>query len=176
MLRIRDHHDEHAWDTFLNVYSPLIYNFCRGKGLQASDAADITQEVLLRVANAIRKFEYDRSCGMFRDWLARIVSNEVRRHYVKRKEQVLPPEFDASGADEMWDEYFHQHLFKAAMSRCRPHFTDDTWTLFEQSWIKKIPAKQVAEEFQVGIESVYVARSRVLKRLRREVAILADDI
>ena len=48
--------------------------------------------------------------------------------------------------------------------------------MFEMSWIRKLPSEQVAEELGVGIERIYVARSRVLKRLRYEVAILSDDI
>lgn len=158
------------------MYSPLIYNFCRLKRLQASDAADVTQEVLVRVANAIKRFQYDRSCGMFRDWLARIVNNEIKRHFSARSEQTLPAQYDSPGAEEIWDDHFHQHIFKVAITRCRPHFSEDTWALFELSWLQKIPVEEVAQRMELGVERIYVARSRVLKRLRREVAVLADDI
>ncbi len=57
VMRLRDHSDSKAWTEFVDVYSPLIYNYCRWRELQSSDAADVTQEVLLRVAKAIRNLK-----------------------------------------------------------------------------------------------------------------------
>lgn len=180
LLRLRQHDDTAAWDSFVEVYSPLIYGFCRLRKLQATDAADITQEVLVRVSKAIRAFEYDRERGLFRDWLARIVGNEVSRHLSKQtrrqtgSEQLVETIADTHA--EHWNEHFHQHIFDTALERCRPSFSPDTWQLFQRSWLEKIPAKQVAESENVSIDAVYVARSRVLKRLRREVESLAEDV
>lgn len=179
ILRMRDSGDATAWSTFVEVYSPLLYGFCRMKGLQASDAADVTQETLMRVARAIKTFEYDRTKGMFRDWLATIVYNELRR-YTSRKtvetEENMEQAVVTDGQSSEWSEHFQKHLFDTALIRCRSRFTKDTWCLFERSWLDKCSADEVAKEFDVGVEKVYVARSRVLKRLKLEVAILVDDI
>jgi RNA polymerase sigma-70 factor (ECF subfamily) len=179
ILRLRDHADAESWTTFVDVYSPLIYEFARLKGLQATDAADVTQEVLLRVAKGIRRFEYDRSKGLFRDWLARIVINEIRRNVSKRRADNLPIdqlEEPSGPTQSVWREQFQQHLFRVALDQCRRQFTEETWLLFEKSWLQKLPIEMVASEANVRVEQVYVARSRVLKRLRYEVALLAEDI
>jgi RNA polymerase sigma-70 factor (ECF subfamily) len=83
---------------------------------------------------------------------------------------------DSGQLESSWNEQFQQHLFSQALERTRPHFTEETWHLFELSWLQKVPVERVAAELSVGVERIYVARSRVLKRLRYEVAILADDI
>lgn len=179
MLRLKDHSDALAWNEFVDVYSPLIYNFCRTRDLQSSDAADVTQEVLLRLSKAIRNFEYDREKGLFRDWLARIVLNEIRRLSKKSTQVMISSEEldkDYGSLTSNWNEQFQQYIFSKALERARANFNEETWTMFELSWIRKLPFEQVAEELGVGIESIYVARSRVLKRLRYEVAILSDDI
>lgn len=179
MLRLRDHSDAAAWSEFIGVYSPLIYNYCRSRELQSSDAADVTQEVLLRVAKAIRNFEYDRDRGLFRDWLARIVLNEIRRLAKKKLDIATAPEdldLDSASVESTWNEQFQQFIFAKALERSKPHFSDETWTMFEMSWVCKLPVEQVAKDLGVGLEKIYVARSRVLKRLRYEVGILADDI
>lgn len=176
LLRLRNHRDEQAWATFCEVYSPLVYNFCRLKRLQPSDAADVTQEVLLRISKAIASFEYNRNQGLFRDWVARIVSNEVQRHFSKKQLKHLAEDWDSEGTSDLWNEHFHQHIFSTAMSRCKPSFSEETWQLFDLSWLQQMPAKEVAAQLQVDIAKVYVARSRVLKQLRFEVAVLADDI
>ncbi len=163
----------------MEVYSPLIYGFCRMRELQSSDAADVTQEVLMRVAKAIRSFEYNRENGLFRDWLARIVLNETRRHRQKKWDIATPTadlDHDSGPTESGWNEQFQQHIFSQALERTQPHFAEETWKMFELSWLQKVPAEQVAAQLSIGVERIYVARSRVLKRLRYEVAILADDI
>lgn len=178
VLRLRDHSDVSAWTEFASVYSPLIYDFCRTRELQASDAADVTQEVLFRVSKAIRQFEYDRSKGYFRDWLARIVLNEIRRLTKRQVHIVTAPEElddDSGTLESSWNEQFQHYIFSKALERSKPHFNEETWMMFELSWLDKLPVEQVAQKTGVGVERIYVARSRVLKRLRYEVAILVDD-
>ncbi|MEZ6135374.1 MAG: sigma-70 family RNA polymerase sigma factor [Pirellulaceae bacterium] len=180
LVRLRDQEDEWAWQTFFDAYSPLIYNFCRLKRLQSDDAADVTQEVLLRVARAIGSFEYDRTKGLFRDWLARIVQNEICRQVAKSRKagkqgHGFEESFDVS-SDSTWQENYHQHLFDIALERCKLSSQPETWEMFERSWVRQEPAAEVAQVLGVSIDRVYVARCRILKRLRREIAILADDI
>lgn len=176
LLRMRDHQDAGAWATFSEVYSPLVYNFCRLRQLQPSDAADVTQEVLLRISKAIQSFEYDRRQGLFRDWVAKIVSNEVLRHFSKGKDvKSLEADWDSPDTKQFWNEHFHQHIFEAALVRCKSNFSQQTWELFEKSWVEKMSAVEVAEALSVDVAKVYVAKSRVLKRLKHEVSILADD-
>lgn len=178
-MRLRDHTDSRTWTEFVDVYSPLIYNYCRWRELQSSDAADVTQEVLMRVSKAIRSFEYDRTKGLFRDWLARIVLNEIRRLAKKKTDVTAAPgdlDRDEGSADTAWNEQFQQIVFAKALERSKPHFSEETWTMFEKSWIDRIAAEQLAEQLGTSIDRIYVARSRVLKRLRYEVALLADDL
>ena len=175
---MRDHDDAMAWARFIEVYSPLIYGFCRMRGLQSSDAADVTQEVLVRVARSIRKFEYDRSRGLFRDWLATIVFNEIRRLAGRRSPERPDLNWDevlGSDSGPQWNEHFQQHIYEAALERCRQYFEPRTWDLFRLSWLEHVPAPEVASREEVKVEHVYVARSRVLKRLKHEIALLLDD-
>jgi RNA polymerase sigma-70 factor, ECF subfamily len=179
VLRLRDHSDTSAWNEFVDVYSPLIYNFCRSKDMQSSDAADITQEVLLRISKAIQRFEYDHAKGLFRDWLARIVLNEIRR-LMKRSTPLVVSTEELDQEDgkfaNSWNEQFQQHIFATALERSKVHFNEETWKMFEMSWLQKMEVEQVSQVLGVSIDRIYVARSRVLKRLRYEVATLADDI
>ena len=64
LLRIRDDRDAASWSRFVAIYSPLVYGFLRKRGLQDADAADLTQDVLTRVATAIKSFEYDPASNL----------------------------------------------------------------------------------------------------------------
>ena len=176
--RIRDHDNDLAWETFCDVYSPLLYDYCRKRGLQANDAADVVQESLLRVAKAILKFEYDPQRGRFRDWLYRIVHNEICRQANRRKPSVALSQSDEEVAieqDPEWNEHFHNHILRTALARIRPRFEAVTWDAFVNVWLKHKAASDVATQMGRSLDFVYLSKSRVIKRLRLEVEQLADE-
>ena len=77
--------------------------------------------------------------------------------------------------DPTWDEEFNAGVLRAAIEQIRPCFEPATWKAFERSWLDDCPPAAVAEELGVPIDSVYVARSRVLKRLRERILEIAED-
>jgi RNA polymerase sigma-70 factor (ECF subfamily) len=48
--------DQAAWDAFVHRYSRKIYSWCREWHLQEADAQDVTQAVLLKLADKMRTF------------------------------------------------------------------------------------------------------------------------
>src|SRR3954452_16053404 len=69
LIRLRDAADEAAWKEFIALYGPLVHNYARKQGLQAADAADLSQEVLRAVAGSVGRLRYDPGRGLFRNWL-----------------------------------------------------------------------------------------------------------
>jgi RNA polymerase sigma-70 factor (ECF subfamily) len=78
--------------------------------------------------------------------------------------------------DPDWTGDFHTHVLSVALARIRPHFEPATWRAFECVWLENRAAVATAAELGVPIETVYVAKSRVLKRLEAEVLLLAEDL
>ena len=79
LLRLRDPKDDEAWQTFLETYTPLVCAYCRRRGVQASDVADVTQEVMAQVMRSISDFSYQAERGRFRDWLGTITRTKLLR-------------------------------------------------------------------------------------------------
>jgi RNA polymerase sigma-70 factor (ECF subfamily) len=185
LLRIRNPHDSEAWTAFVDFYGPLVYRYCRLRGLQDADAAEVTQEVFLQVHQSIRTFEYQPERGRFRNWLGTVTRHKLYRFQKKgvaavSSAQVLS-EMDSSEAvgsvesETQWTEAFNAHLLRSALTRIRPHFTDSTWKAFVSLWLENRPASQVARELEQPVEVVYRSKSRVLQRLQAEVQQLAED-
>jgi RNA polymerase sigma-70 factor (ECF subfamily) len=185
LLRLRDPRDLESWKTFVEVYGPLTYGHCRRRGLRHEDAEDVTQEVFTRIGAAIRTFEYRPELGGFRHWLGTLIRNEVYR-FLKKSEGVptgrggadsdgVLYDVAARGEDTLWAAEFNAHVLQTALARSRPHFDEPTWQAFEMAWRDNRPAPDVARELGRAIDWVYVAKSRVLKRLWQEVQELADD-
>lgn len=181
LVRVRDAGDRASWETFVAIYGPLIRSFARLRGLQDADVDDVAQDVLTAVARSMPAFEYAPAKGRFRDWLGAVTRNAIRKFANRRKrapeaigEYAGDPVTDAT-PDPDWTARFHAHVLRIACERIRPGFEDATWRAFSRAWLDDVPAATVADELRIPVHSVYVAKSRVLKRLRDEVTHLAED-
>lgn len=179
LLRVRDPANRTAWETFESLYGPLIRRSCRRRGLQEADAADVSQEVMTRVAKSIRSFDYAPERGKFRAWLGTITTNEVRSFQTRIARQPKTragAEFlDVTEPDPTWNTEFTEHVLGVACERIRDEFEDTTWAAFESVWLRNTPPGDVARRLGIAIHTVYVNKSRVLKRLEVEVLHLAED-
>jgi RNA polymerase sigma factor (sigma-70 family) len=77
LVRLRDRQDEAAWRDFVDLYTPVVYGYARKQGLQAADAADLSQEVLGAVVGSVNRLDYDPRRGAFRNWLFTIVRRKL---------------------------------------------------------------------------------------------------
>jgi RNA polymerase sigma factor (sigma-70 family) len=181
LIRLRNVEDRLAWGVFVEVYGPVIFSYCRRRNLQASDASDVSQEVFAILSKTLPTFEYSAQRGRFRDWLGLVTHRELIRFW-KRKERVHrlqssegQLEVETAEAPDGWDNHFHSELLLQAMKRIHDSFEPETWEIFQRIWIGGELAVKVASSLNIKIGSVYVAKSRVLKRLRAEVLMLSDD-
>lgn len=186
LLRLRDGQDHQSWTTFVETYAPLLYRYCRHRGLQDADAADVTQEVLEQVARSIQTFEYRPERGRFRDWLGTVACRKVSRFQRKSSQtsavsgagltdEVLDL-IPAPAPDAEWTDQFNARVLQVALERIRDGFEATTWRAFEMVWREEQPAADVARALGIPVEAVYVAKSRALKKLREEILILAEDL
>lgn len=181
LLRLRDTSDSEAWRTFVETYAPPVYAYGRKLGLQDADAADVAQDVLAQMVRSMRGFEYDRERGRFRDWLRTVTRNRVLKFLAKKdREGALPldPEMERAAdlADAQWPDEFGAQVLRIALERIRPIFEPATWSVFEQVWLRRQSPLDASRNLGLAIDLVYSAKSRVLKRLREEVLMLAEDL
>jgi RNA polymerase sigma factor (sigma-70 family) len=181
LLRIRDCADADSWRTFVTIYAPIVHRYACRQGLQDADAADLSQEVMGKVARAIRTFEYSPERGRFRDWLLTITRQRVALFHESRArlpEQLLSSVELGQGTerpDADWTADFNGQVLEVALDRARPHFEPMTWRAFERVWLENRSAAETARELAQQIEFVYYAKSRVLKRLKEEVHEIVED-
>lgn len=181
LLRLRDAQDQQAWRLFVEIYGPLIFSYCRRRRIQESDAADVCQEVLVRLAKSLGEFEYQPERGRFRHWLGKVTHREILRFWRQKtaariQTNVQPEQMDTLEDLDAWDYHFYSEIVSIAMKRICCEFEPETWSMFEQLWLAEKPPQEVAKEFQARVGTVYVAKSRVLKRLRAEVLMLSAEL
>ena len=185
LVRIRDARDREAWGQFVEIYAPLVYDLARRRGLQDADAADLTQDVLRSVARAAPRFAYDPRRGSFRGWLFTVARNQLRKSALARKRQApgcggsdvqrMLEEQPAPAEEEaLWDREYQARLFEWAAERVRPAFRLATWQAFWRTAVEGRDAAAVAKELGLSVGAVYIARSRVLARIKEQLRPLQE--
>jgi len=185
LMRVRDLRDQAAWQQFTELYAPIVHRYVRHRGIQDADAADITQETLRRVSNAIGRLEYDRGKGRFRGWLLTIAHRSLIEHVQRSKRAIAGSGDEAVQAmidahpqardQEEWDRECQQATVKWAMDQIRNEFAPKTWQAFYATAVENRPPAEVANEIGLSTGAVYIAKSRVTSRLRVVVCEVEDD-
>jgi RNA polymerase sigma-70 factor (ECF subfamily) len=177
--RLRQPEKREAWSRFVNLYTPLLYYWARRAGLPSHDAADLVQEVLLVLVQKLPEFKYDPDKS-FRGWLRTILLNKWRERC--RRYAALPAQASESGLSdvaiivepEFEEAEYRQELIRRALEIMQSEFEPTTWKACWEFVVSGRPAVEVAGELGVSVEVVYSAKSRVLRRLREELAGLLD--
>lgn len=179
LLRRAREHDHGAWQQLVQVFGPLVYNWCRRLGLQPPDAENVGQEVFLAVSNSLQRFQYDEQRHSFTGWLRTITTNKVRDHW--RAIAREPPGEGGSDAQLAWqrlkdvpdetDESSVQpsdirFVYSRLVECIRHDFEETTWKAFYLVAVEERKPPDVAAELGISANAVYLAKSRVLRRLR----------
>jgi RNA polymerase sigma-70 factor (ECF subfamily) len=175
---------EADWRQLLDLYQPLLRAWAVRGGVAGADADDLIQEVLLVVFREVGGFER-RGPGAFRAWLRAILARRVRDHFRGRTRrptaagggaawQLDELESPHSELSRLWDREHDEHVAAGLLRRIRPDFATGTWQAFVRHVLEGEPADRVAAELALSVNSVLLAKSRILKRLREELAGLVD--
>ena len=185
LYKIRDAENAVAWEEFVEIYAPLIYGFAKRQGLQHADASDVVQDSMKSVASAIRNFEYDPDKGSFRSWIYTVARSKLNNHFSRNLKhpsgtgrttvhQMIAEHPDPSEVDQ-WDLDYKRHLFRWAAEKVRPEFGDTVWNAFWMTAVQDIPPKEVAKDLNIDPGRVYVAKCRVLNRLKERIATASGE-
>lgn len=178
LLRLRSG-DASSWRTFDDRYRELIFAFARRRGMQPADADDVAQETLATVLRAIETFEYDPAKGRFRNWLKTTALHALLKRVRPGADALdravdaasaVPGEVADPGAEADWETEWRRYHVRAATARVRAEFNARDLAAFERCAVEGEAAAEVAAALGLSVDSVYQAKSRILKRLRECVA------
>lgn len=174
LLRLRQTSDQQAWEQFVELYTPIIWIWLRRQNVQPTDAADLLQEVFLVLFRKLPEFEYERD-GSFRGWLRTIVMNKWRDHLRRRKPTHVESvdEIDAhrtrpDPAEEIIEKDYRERLIARALQLMKSDFQPTTWQAFWDVMVEEMPVEAAAKKHGISINAVYLAKGRILRRLRQD--------
>ena len=176
LLRMRDPEDDAAWQEFARLYTPLILQYCRRRGLQDADAQDVTQDVMRSVSKAINNFEYDQNRGLFRQWLYTVIRSKLNTFFTRNARKPVPSgdtvvqdlldKSEAGAVDEIWEQEYRRHLIRAALEKIRPDIETRTFDAFWKTTIEEQDVSEVAKALDLSPAAIYTAKYRIVQRLK----------
>jgi RNA polymerase sigma-70 factor (ECF subfamily) len=180
LQRLHNRADAQAWQRLTAVYEPWLRGWLSRQDLQAADVEDVLQDVFLTVSENLAVFVHNGRTGAFRSWLRSILTHRVR-HFLRTRrnrkdrvatqavsdwvEQLADP---ASALAQQWDHEHDREIVRHLLAQIQHEFNDRTWQVFRMLVLEERPAAEVAAELGITANAVYVAKARVLGRLRSE--------
>jgi RNA polymerase sigma-70 factor (ECF subfamily) len=186
LQRIRNG-DAAGWRRAVELYTPLVYHWCKRRGVEGADADDVLQEVFQAAAESIGTFRRERAGDTFRGWLRAIARHKVLAYWRNRSRQPdaqggssalrriqeVPDSADEA-AEDAADADQMSALFHRALGLLRGEFEPRTWQAFWRTAVDSQSSSDVGKELGMTPNAVRMARSRVLHRLREELGDLVQ--
>jgi RNA polymerase sigma-70 factor (ECF subfamily) len=186
LVRMKNWEDRTGWQDFFNTYWKLIYGVAMQAGLTPTEAEDVVQETVIAVAKQIGEFKTDRALGSFKSWLLRIARRRIADQFRKRSKLIegrasrpeetnrtdtieRQPDPASVNLDAVWEAEWEKHLYQLAVQKVKNQVSPKQFMLFHQQVIKEWPAGRVADQFEVSVAQVYMAKYRIGRLLKREV-------
>lgn len=184
--RLRREPDAEAWQRLVQIYTPLIRHWLHRYALVEADRDDLTQDVLAVVVRRLPEFEHNQQKGAFRNWLRLIVTHRLRDFWRAQRSRPqatggsdflrLLEEWEdpTSGLSHLWEQEHDRHVVEKVLEQIESHFEPTTWKAFQRVARDGSRPADVAAELGISVNAVLLAKSRVLRTLRREVRGLAE--
>lgn len=185
--RLQETDDSKNWNRLAELYTPLLRLWLHKYDVQTSDADDLVQEVLMAVSKDVKSFDHNGRPGAFRSWLRTILVHRLRNFWRargrrpqargdsdmgRRLDQLEDP---ASEMSEIWNRQHDTHVARQLLALTQPSFEPGTWTAFCRVALDGEQPNIVATELGISLNAVFIAKSRVLRRLREEAEGLVES-
>jgi len=180
LKRLRQPTNQRAWNRFVQLYTPLLFYWAHKAGLSEADASDLVQDVFCILIRKLPEFEYDATKS-FRSWLRKVLinasHNRRRGKTAERRSDLDELARPADGSNEiveLEEAEYRQYLVARVVELMKAEFEPKTWQACWQFVVEGREAAEVARDLALSVNAVYLAKSRVLARLRRELDGLLD--
>ena len=185
--RLQQSDDSKNWNRLVELYAPLLQLWVRKYQVQESDADDLVQEVLMTVSKELQSFDHSGQTGAFRSWLRTILTHRLRNFWRSQGRRPQPPgdseidrqleqlEDPASEMSEIWNRQHDRHVVRQLLAAAESSFEPSTWRAFCRVALEGARPNLVATELGMSVNAVFIAKFRVLKRLREEAEGLVES-
>lgn len=188
--------DLESWNLLYETYSGLIYDMSRKAGLRIDEAKEVIQETMAGISKQLVEKEriFDSSKGTFKSWVCQIINWRIKDQLRKRGKDTAQKDgmvdFKQEGYTEKdvfdylpdpnnafeneWDNEHKKLILKKAFEIVKKRTSSKQFEIFDHYFIQELPVEKVVEKLSVTYAQVYLAKNRIMKSIRKEVAIFIE--
>ncbi len=187
IAKVKDLGDGHSWTEFLGIYEPAIAQMARRRGMQDADVSDVVQQVLTSVARSIEDWMPRDGGPPFRAWIAAIARNAISNALARKpidaatggtsafaRLHSLPAQASLDATRAELDGEARKHAVLWAAEQIRHEYSPEVWQCFALTALHGRSVSDVAAELNRSSGSIYVARYRIIARLKEKVQELSQ--
>lgn len=172
LQRVRSGTETQSWNRFVRIYTPIVHQWIRAKGVSAGDANDLVQEVFRALIRALPTLELKQK-GSFGRWLRTVTTNKCNDYFRRQarrpaKTNSEAEHWETTEDDDFVEAEYRKMLAQRALKIMQSEFEPTTWKACWMHVVSGLSAAKIAEELGISTNAVYVSKSRVLRRLREE--------
>jgi len=205
LTRLKDWRDQTSWQDFFDTYWQLIYNVAVKAGLTDAEAQEVVQETVIAVARKIPEFKTDPARGSFSAWLMRLTRWRITDQFRKRGKvgvHACPPDQEVQGTlkrgprqddtamtdtmdripdpagmalESVWQEEWEKHLMTIALEQVKRQVSPRQYQMFDLHVLQRLSVQQTARTVEASIASVYMAKHRIGRLVRKELTKLEKN-
>ena len=172
--------DEISWDEFYSAYRPLILLRGHDFDLKPTEKEDLVQIVMSEIFKGSREFLYDRGKGRFRDYIKKIINNQIARILRRRNSQEVPlcdNDFSQINVlEQAWSEEWRAHLMKMAMIELKNYVEPVTYQAFMLYGLHRKTSVEAAKFLDISVNAVYIAKNRCMELLKKIISDLEAEL
>ena len=182
--RLGQPNQNEAWDRFVLLYTPFLSHILINRlHVRPQEAADLVQEIFVTLLRTLPKFEYDPAKGNFRGYLRQVCTSKSadlrrkRQSPAANEAELSALEDEKAGAEiaNVWQQDHNRFLTRRALELMQEEFQPTTWKACWEFVVNGRSAAEIAKELGITENAVFIAKHRVVQRLRQELAGLLED-
>ena len=175
LAQLRDPANAQLWNDFVSRYHTVVVSFSRSMGLADEDATDVAQQTLLEVVRDYRAGRFDRGKGRLRAWIFGIARHRVldlkhrqRRARSVTSERTIEELVEQDSISQRWDRAEERAIFGEALKMLErdTRIGEETIRAFKLFALEGKDVRAVADVCGISTSQVYVAKHRVMERVR----------
>ncbi|MHC5111796.1 MAG: RNA polymerase sigma factor [Planctomycetota bacterium] len=178
--RVRNNDDAAGWREFDRLYRPLLTDYARIHGMRSQEAEEVAQECLAAISDVIHRFEKQKS---FRGWLQGMVRRKVadqikanQKHTRADTTMLATTPDKGTTAEQAWTRIWNRTHLEYCLELLREEFAQHTLQAFHYYVLEELPVDLISEKLGMTPNQIYVAKNRVMKKLRSRCSDLLDGL
>ena len=180
---LNDWNDNKEWSAFFQHYYSFLKSLAISYNLPSQDVDDVVQEVFITMAKHFRDKKFDSNKGAFHSWVTQFAKwrmidiirrNQTRAKVVTSGDDLLMESQPDETADPT-NKYELEHqreIVTQALQNLSAGRSNKELKIFNDIFFNDLSQEELMEKHDTNASGIYLAKHRVMKKLKAEIAIL----